>query len=598
MRTRRGLVWILIVRFSLSALAAYILVGATAAYVSSRYLEQELFKSNHQLSYLLINQIEEYLEETEAELNFLKSTIESGKISHQKLRTLLESQTKAHEYIVKLQVTDKSGIVTNIAPFNDAFLGIDVSHRDYFIQALEKGEAIWSSTFISPQLNLPVVTISTPSNGGVITAFLSLNKIGHIIDKLDLGPNNIVTVTDDKATFVAHSNPNKVLQREYDPFYEIIQREYQGKPFIKTVDYNNHKTLLYADFISNTKWVVAIYSSYQRLYDPIRKILVILGLSFGGMAIFSMFIAINQARKISNSMTLLVENTRHIAKGNYNISVPEKGFAELHELAVEINRMAREIEKREVEKEHLEKTIRQSQKLEAVGVLAGGIAHDFNNILSAILGYTELTIEDLPEGSEERENLQGVIVAADRAKDLVKQILMFSRKDEKNREPIQLHLVVEEAVKLLRKTIPVTISIEMFVNKSVGTVLADGTQILQVVMNLCTNAYHAMSDNGGILSVTLDSINVDYQITEKYPDLQEEEYVLLTISDTGKGIAPEVLPSIFDPFFTTKGVGEGTGMGLSVVHGIIKSHGGTIGVESRLGMGTTFSVFLPIDANR
>ena len=596
MSKERGLVWILITRFSLSALAAYILVGATSAWVTSRYLEQELFKNNHQLSYLLINQIEEYLEETEAELHFLKSTIESEDIGQQKLRTLLESLAKGHEYIVKLQVTDKNGIVTNIAPFNDAFLGIDVSRREYFIKAQEKNKAIWSSTFISPQLNLPVVTISTSYNtGGVITAFLSLDKIGRIIDKLDLGPNNIVTVTDDKATFVAHSNPLKVLQREYDPFYEMIQREYQGKPFIKIVEYNDQKTLCYADFISNTKWVVAIYSSYQRLYDPVRKILLILGLSFGGMGIFSMVIAISQARKISSSMTLLVESTRHIAKGNYNISVPEEGFAELHELAVEINRMARDIEKRELEKEQLEKTVRQSQKLEAVGVLAGGIAHDFNNILSAILGYTELTIEDLPEGSEARENLQGVIIAADRAKELVKQILMFSRKDEKNREPTQLHLIVEEAVKLLRKTIPVTINIEMVVDKSVGTVLADGTQIHQVVMNLCTNAYHAMSENGGTLSVTLNSINVDYQMIEKHPDLQEGEYLLLTISDTGKGIAPEVLPSIFDPFFTTKGVGEGTGMGLSVVHGIIKSHGGTIGVESSPDMGTTFSVFLPLE---
>lgn len=297
-------------------------------------------------------------------------------------------------------------------------------------------------------------------------------------------------------------------------------------------------------------------------------------------------------------MTLLVENTRHIAKGNYNISVPEKGFAELHELAVEINKMARDIEKRELEKEQLEKTIRQSQKLEAVGVLAGGIAHDFNNILSAILGYTELTIEDLPKYSEGRENLQGVIIAADRAKDLVKQILMFSRKDEKNRELIQPHFVVEEAVRLLRKTIPVTISIETSVSNSVGSVLADSTQLHQVVMNLCTNAYHTMSDNGGTLTITLNSVNVDYHMLEKHPDLEEGEHALLTVSDTGKGIAPEILSIIFDPFFTTKDVGEGTGMGLSVVHGIIKGHGGAISVESTLGLSATFSVFLPIETNR
>ena len=245
------------------------------------------------------------------------------------------------------------------------------------------------------------------------------------------------------------------------------------------------------------------------------------------------------------------------------------------------------------EKKRLESQVQQSQKMEAMGTLAGGIAHDFNNILSSVIGYTELALLDSSKGTQQNNNLKSVLIAGNRAKDLVKQILTFSRQADQEQKPVQLKLVVKEALKLLRASIPSTIEIEQIV-ESDSLVLGDPTQIHQVFMNLCTNATHAMRDKGGVLSVSLADENLDSESISNHPVLKLGAYINLTVADTGHGITPDDLKKIFDPFFTTKEKGEGTGMGLSVVHGIVQSHGGAIYVHSEPGKGSTFKVFLPV----
>jgi PAS domain S-box-containing protein len=243
------------------------------------------------------------------------------------------------------------------------------------------------------------------------------------------------------------------------------------------------------------------------------------------------------------------------------------------------------------ERDKLEAQLQQSQKMEAIGTLAGGIAHDFNNILTAILGYTEIAISDLPQGSDTRSNLEEVFKASLRAIDLVKQILMFSRQSETQLFPIRMHLIIKEALKLLRASLPSTIEINQNI-RALGTVLADLTQIHQIMMNLCTNASHAMSENGGELSVSLIQVNVPDDKTAP-KELPPGPYLKLTVSDTGCGMTPEVINRIFDPYYTTKGIDKGTGLGLAVVHGIVQSHGGRIAVESEPGKGTSFHIYLP-----
>ncbi|MEW6499987.1 MAG: response regulator [Thermodesulfobacteriota bacterium] len=246
------------------------------------------------------------------------------------------------------------------------------------------------------------------------------------------------------------------------------------------------------------------------------------------------------------------------------------------------------------EQKQLAVQLQQAQKMQAIGTLAGGIAHDFNNILGAVLGYTDLALLEIPEENQVlRERLEAVLHAGMRAKGLVGQILAFSRQSETRRDPLEIGPIVKEALKLLRASLPATIEIRQEIGRSPAVVLADPVQLHQVLMNLCTNASHAMRQEGGTLTVRLDEVAMGADLAQRHPDLKPGSYIRLTVRDTGHGIEPSVMARIFEPFFTTKEVGEGTGMGLAVVHGIVKEHGGAIEVSSEAGEGTSFAVYFP-----
>jgi PAS domain S-box-containing protein len=240
----------------------------------------------------------------------------------------------------------------------------------------------------------------------------------------------------------------------------------------------------------------------------------------------------------------------------------------------------------------MEQQLIQSQKMEAIGTLAGGIAHDFNNILAAIIGFTELTLDGVDKNTTAKGNLQEVLTAARRAKELVQQILTFSRRTVPKCQPERIGLIVEEAAKLLRASLPATIEIRQNLNSD-SMAMADPTQIHQVVMNLGTNAASAMQEKGGVLEFDLRDELVDADLADRYPEIEPGPYLKFTVSDTGHGMPQEILDRVFEPFFTTKAKGEGTGMGLSVVHGIVRNFGGMITAGSEPGKGSTFSVFLP-----
>ena len=245
------------------------------------------------------------------------------------------------------------------------------------------------------------------------------------------------------------------------------------------------------------------------------------------------------------------------------------------------------------ERRLLEAQYRQAQKMEAIGTLAGGIAHDFNNILAAIFGYCHLFEEATADNAPAQEFVREMFQAAHRAKDLVRQILTFSRQGEQNRQFIHLDTVVKEAAKLLRASLPAQITIETHLSADAPGVLADSTQIYQVTMNLATNALHAMEGGPGRLTIRLDSCWPDDDLRRRQPALRAIQYACLTFTDTGCGMDAGTLERIFEPFFTTKPVGKGTGLGLAVVHGIMQSHEGLITVESRPGLGTTFHLYFP-----
>ena len=250
-------------------------------------------------------------------------------------------------------------------------------------------------------------------------------------------------------------------------------------------------------------------------------------------------------------------------------------------------------QKFERERAELEKQLYQLQKMETIGTLAGGIAHDFNNILTPILGYTDMALEELPEESNLRFDIEQINNAAHRGKNLVQQVLTFSREVDFENKPIQLQPIVAEAINLIKASFPPGVEVRQQFDQKIGTVLADPTHIHQIVMNLCTNANHAMLKSGGILDVRLDAVKIDQKSAEKIQNLKKGEYIRLTISDTGYGMDIKTKERIFEPFFTRKEVGSGSGLGLSVVHGIINNYGGAIVVDSTPGKGTTFMIYLP-----
>jgi signal transduction histidine kinase len=245
------------------------------------------------------------------------------------------------------------------------------------------------------------------------------------------------------------------------------------------------------------------------------------------------------------------------------------------------------------ERQHLEDQLRHAQKMQALGTLASGIAHEFNNILTIILGFTQLTQRQVPPESPVADNLRQLRIAGQRAQEVVQHILSFSRPTPYACVEVRAGQVVHEAMQLVRPTLPRTIELRVCGMDETSTILADATQLEQVLLNLCANAVDAMRETGGVLEVCLEAVELTPAWVARHPPMRSGPHLRLTVRDSGCGMTPEIREHIFEPFFTTKAVGEGTGMGLAIVHGIVTRHGGIITVESIRGQGTIFRVYIP-----
>lgn len=258
------------------------------------------------------------------------------------------------------------------------------------------------------------------------------------------------------------------------------------------------------------------------------------------------------------------------------------------------NQDVTELRRAENENKKLQAQLQQAQKMEAIGTLAGGIAHDFNNILGAILGYAEMAKDGSEEGSVVASDIDQVVKASVRARDLVKQIVDFSRQSNSGRFPVQPSVIIVEAIKMLRSSLPTTIEIRQDIDRDAGFIKADPTQIHQILINLCTNAFHAMEETGGILKISLRKKALSEDDLSGELHIPPGDFLEMSVEDTGAGISPDLKEKIFEPYFTTKEVGKGTGMGLAIIHGIVKGYGGFITFHSQPGEGSSFHVFLPV----
>ncbi|MBF0353268.1 MAG: response regulator [SAR324 cluster bacterium] len=350
---------------------------------------------------------------------------------------------------------------------------------------------------------------------------------------------------------------------------------------------------------------IELFSSLMVVYERLKIgfLLIIINAVIKTIGLWLIFLWISR-HILSIPLGTLIRAMDHVKLENLDqqrVQLPLDGKNEITLLGRSMNEMMEKLSRAiasqqhtELQKLQLEQQLKQAQKMEAIGTLAGGIAHDFNNLLYVILGYANMSKDDLPADHPVRENLGEIVTAGHRAEKLIQQILTFSRQAEQEKIPLHLVPLVKESLKFLRASLPTTIHIVSDINPDQKqNILADPTQMHQILLNLCTNASYAMKDEGGTLKVMLDAVFLTLE--EALPlNLVEGHYVRLRVQDTGTGIEPDILDRIFEPYFTTKPVGEGTGMGLAVVHGIIQAHKGAITVTSTGNEGTLFTILLPV----
>lgn len=370
--------------------------------------------------------------------------------------------------------------------------------------------------------------------------------------------------------------------------------------------------IAFAQAVPNWDWLIGtglyldeieadvVHMQALRREQSNREILLIGSVTIVLMLCMYLVIAV-LFRPLRRDINFFDESFTLAAEQDVRIDESQINFSELLRIARNANSMLHEKERfleksqrEQTRRQELEIRLAQAQKMEAIGTLAGGIAHDFNNVLGVVLGYAELARERVTQDADLTRDLNRVIAAAERARDLTKQILAFSRQAQVEKTPVDISRTVRDALKMLRSSIPSTISMVNQVTNDAVTVWADPTQIHQIILNLCTNAYQAMEASGGTLTVSLEKITLNDEARAEALNLPTGAFAKIVVSDTGQGIRPEHLDKIFEPYFTTKEIGKGTGMGLAIIHGIVRESGGTITVESSWGEGATFRVYLPI----
>jgi signal transduction histidine kinase/CheY-like chemotaxis protein len=414
-----------------------------------------------------------------------------------------------------------------------------------------------------------------------------------LIDKANPGKEMILPFDFNQASPDQTMNEQKTVYVEYEDHMVFCSPVKSSSAALAREAFfiDNHAAPDFTEVIGFSRIIMGKESLKRQIIDLIYRS-IFMALLFWLAGTGTIFFIV---KKITGPLKNLTRAVERMGESGKLEKISAETDDEIGNLAKTFNKMSEALELREMEKERLEARLRQAQKMEAIGTLAGGIAHDFNNIIGAIIGFSELTLLEVRESPSLKEKISEILNAGNRASALVNQILTFSRQTEQSLVPLQASSIVKEVLKLLRPTIPASIEIRSDIDPDCGLILSDPTTVHQILMNLCTNAAQAMKNQStGILDVSLKDVFVDPKLAGEIGNITPGNYQKLSVGDTGYGISRETMERMFEPFFTTKEIGEGTGMGLSVVHGIVKNNKGGIVVESTPGMGARFDIYLPL----
>lgn len=543
---------------------------------------------------------------------------------------------RSNQAFHNMSIVNADGVTVAFEPpvneFGESTIGLDFSDRDYYKRVKAERKTIVSDVFSGRGgVFEPIVTISSPipvKQGftGFALGAVNLDSFSRILLGIsrDYGPE--VVVFDSKNVVIGTTSKQVEVMEAPEPVSETHRVPIAANAYIHMPRGNNDRSIenwmaahyvLTADLDEIPGWKLLARIPLSRYEGPIvRGYMFRFAIVFVALGL-ALFVATLLQRILARPLTRLASTTQDFPESGRipnEADWPRSSIEEIDRLTTHFVAMTHvlseyvstlkvrtdelasaneDLRTQMNERRRLERHVHQAQKMQAIGTLAGGIAHDFNNMLAAIMGYANLVQLDLPEGHPGHLKLAELLKASQRARDLVKQILMFSRRSEQEQRPVDLARIVLDALALVRPSLPSTVTILDDLPPQACAIVGDPTQLNQLIVNLCANAEHAMRPTGGTLTVKLRTVHLGERLTAAQPPVGPGDYYVLSIADTGHGMSKETQDRIFEPFFTTKGVGEGTGLGLSLVHGVVSSHKGGITVNSRVGNGTTFEVYLP-----
>jgi PAS domain S-box-containing protein len=676
----------------------------------------DVAEKNFLLARSVSGEIEGFLREPLSILQNVKGILRlDGAGGEERVEQILDSLVRHTELFESIYVLDASGRVVSVglpektASHRRDYLGLDLSHKDFYRAALQGGDPAWSDTFLSLLSGKMAVAIGLSLDERVLVGNFNLDIFSRFTERLGVGDRVTTTIVDRQGYIVVH--PDKLIAARQVNIGSLppVRSALRGGEGTHRYSFQGEELVGSAALISGPGWVALVSQRSADAYAPILHAGMFFALGVIAAVFLAVLTSMAMARRLSRPLSEFSSRAKVVASGNYDFSFTEPRSYEVAELATSFKKMTKAVREREnelreseekyrlvvenandaifvaqdsvikfanrrveemtgrspqylasrpfsqlihpeerdlvldrynarlsgeespeiatvriigpeekttwvllreiliewdgrpatlnfvrdiTEQKNLEQQALQAQKLESIGTLAGGIAHDFNNLLQAIQGYAELCLLGVGEKGTMRGDLQQIVQAVQRGGELTRQLLLFSRKVESRRRPLEINEAVERTAKILERILPKMITVEMRLEPGTEKVYADPSQIEQVLMNLAVNARDAMPE-GGTLSIATGNLSLAEPMAE-HPGVEPGEYVLLTVSDTGFGVGEENLKHIFEPFFTTKETGQGTGLGLAMVYGIVRNHHGYIDCSSSPGEGTAFRTYLPV----